>query len=167
MQSCDIIIIGSGVAGMMNLGGEGIGNTRLARALAKRHFAFQFVVVGKMSEDTLKRYEKFRLQYPSFPLVTPGFVTNMEEWLSACDIQIGKAGANAQMEALYLHKPFIITEMLYPAEKTKDFFALHEVGWIENSVHKQADILQAYATNRELRHHGHFQPLRGSPGRNR
>jgi processive 1,2-diacylglycerol beta-glucosyltransferase len=138
---------------LFNLGGEGIGNTRLVRVLAKRNFSFQVVILGMMSKDTAKRYAKFRQLYPSFPLYTPGFVTNMQDWLCACDIQIGKAGANAQMEAMYYHKPFIITEMLYPAEKTADFFAQHEVGWIENNVRKQADLLERYATDTAFRRH--------------
>ena len=138
---------------LINLGGEGIGNTRLVRMLAKRHFPFQVIILGSMSKDTEKRYARFRGQYPSFPLYTPGFVTDMQNWLCACDIQIGKAGANAQMEALYYHKPFIITEMLYPAEKTADFFAQHEVGWIENSIRRQADLLQRYATDKAFRLH--------------
>jgi len=135
---------------LVNLGGEGIGNTRLVTLLAREKVPCQVVVVGKMSPDTEKRYLNFRSKHPFFHLFTPGFVNNMNDYICACDVQIGKAGANSLMESLYLHRPFIITEQLYASERTELFFKQHHVGEVENLLEKQVKLLERYRTDMEL-----------------
>ncbi len=49
------------------------------------------------------------------------------------------------MESLYLKRPFLISNLLYAAKPTTQFFERHKVGWVENSIQKQVDILQAYS----------------------
>ena len=48
------------------------------------------------------------------------------------------------MESLYLERPFLISQLLYAAHATLDFFKEHNVGWVENNVVKQAMILKQY-----------------------
>jgi processive 1,2-diacylglycerol beta-glucosyltransferase len=55
------------------------------------------------------------------------------------------------MESLYLKRPFLISSLLYPAKPTTQFFARHKVGWVENSIHKQVDILKAYSEDNQAR----------------
>ena len=71
------------------------------------------------------------------------FVNNVNEYLIASNIQIGKAGANALMESIYLHRPCIVSDLLYAARATKDFFSENKVGWCEGKVSKQVDIVEA------------------------
>ncbi|MGE4453041.1 MAG: UDP-N-acetylglucosamine--LPS N-acetylglucosamine transferase [Sphaerochaeta sp.] len=137
---------------LLNLGGEGIGNTDFLEEVQRRRLSWQVITVGSLSSSTKLHYKRFRERYPDFPLITPGFVDNIQDYISACDVQAGKAGANALMESLYLKRPFLISNLLYAAKPTTQFFARHKVGWVENSIKKQVDILQAYSEDADAQH---------------
>jgi processive 1,2-diacylglycerol beta-glucosyltransferase len=130
---------------LLNLGGEGIGTTDFLEEVQKRNLDWQIITVGTLSSSTKLQYKRFKEKYPSFPLHTPGFVDNIQDYICACDVQAGKAGANALMESLYLKRPFLISSLLYTAKPTTEFFKRHKVGWVENTIEKQVDILQAYS----------------------
>lgn len=132
---------------LLNLGGEGIGDTSFVQEVCKLGLDWQIVVLGKLSITTSAKYNTFVKHHPDFHLSRPGFVHNMGEYICACDVQVGKAGANSLMESLYLKRPFMISELLYAALSTKDFFAKHHVGWVENNVKKQVETLKAYSEN--------------------
>lgn len=148
---------------LMNLGGEGIGNTHLVRKLAYDGLKPQFIVVGKMSKATERLYRNFQETHPDFPLFTPGFTDRMLDYIVASDIVVGKAGANSMMESIYLKRPFLITEQLYAGSRTSLFLAQYKVGWVENNVKKQASILERYAQDPAMRaqvaHQLDIQPL--------
>ncbi len=82
---------------LLNLGGgEGIGTTDFLEEVQKRNLDWQIITVGTLSSSTKLHYERFREKFPSFPLFTPGFVDNIQDYICACDVQAGKAGgANA------------------------------------------------------------------------
>ena len=130
---------------LLNLGGEGIGTSDFLEEIARRKLSWQVITVGNLSTTTKYHYTKFREKYPSFMLHTPGFVSNIHEYITACDVQAGKAGANALMESLSLRRPFLISALLYAAWPTPLFFERHRVGWVENDIKKQVDILHAYS----------------------
>ena len=135
---------------LCSLGGEGIGSTHFLYALAKAGIDCQVVVIGGQSKTTTKHFERFAADHPDFPVYLRGFVDNVQEYLAACDIQVGKAGANAVMEAIYMRRPFIVTEVLYAFKASKEFLQRHMVGWCENDPHKQAMIINEYMTDAEL-----------------
>lgn len=132
---------------LYSLGGEGIGNPHFVLEIAKRNLDWQVVVIGGSSKTMKRSFDRLQDRYPSFSIVRPGFVDNVQEYLSACDVQVGKAGANALMEAMYLKRPCLVSELLYAALATENFFSKHGVGWCENDVEKQIDILHEYASN--------------------
>jgi len=134
---------------LLNFGGEGIGNTEFVYGVAKRGLPWQVVVVGKLTSFTKKRFANFHTQYPEFSLQTPGFIDNIGEYIYACDVQVGKAGANALMESMALGRPFLISDLLYAARDTTTFLNKYQVGWSENKTKKQIDILQAYYQDAE------------------
>ncbi|RFU94718.1 UDP-N-acetylglucosamine--LPS N-acetylglucosamine transferase [Sphaerochaeta halotolerans] len=136
---------------LLNLGGEGIGTTDFLEEVQRRNLDWQIITVGTLSSSTKLHYKHFREKYPSFPIYTPGFVDNIQDYISACDVQAGKAGANALMESLYLKRPFLISNLLYTAKPTTQFFERYKVGWVENSIHKQVDILKAYSEDNQVR----------------
>ena len=129
------------------LGGEGIGHPDFLYKMVDRGYNWQIVAIGGMSRTTNKAFDKFCEGYPYVDFVRPGFVHNVNEYLTASDIQIGKAGANALMESIYLHRPCMITDLLYAANATKDFFAENHVGWCENNVSKQVSIVESCFNN--------------------
>ncbi len=136
---------------LCSLGGEGIGSTRLLYELARADINCQVVVIGGQSKSTAKAFERFSASHPSFPVYRRGFVDNVQDYLAACDIQVGKAGANAVMEAIYMHRPFIVTEVLYAFRASLDFLDHHAVGWGENDVRKQVEIIKEYQQSAALR----------------
>ena len=95
------------------LGGEGIGSMDLLYELASRNIDCQAVVIGGASNATDKAINKFMGSHPFFKVYKRGFVNNVEDYIQACDIQVGKSGVNGMFEAIYLKRPFIMTEVLY------------------------------------------------------
>lgn len=132
------------------LGGEGIGHPGFLYKMVERGYNWQIVAIGGMSKTTNAAFDKFCKEYPYVDFVRPGFVNNVNEYLIASDIQIGKAGANALMESIYLHRPCIISDLLYAARATREFFAENEVGWCEGRVSKQVSIVESYFNNSAL-----------------
>lgn len=134
---------------LQNFGGEGIGNTEFVYEVARRGLPWQVVVVGKLTPFTKKRFAHFQSQYPDFSLHTPGFINNIGEYIYACDVQVGKAGANALMESMALARPFLVSDLLYAARDTTTFLNKYQVGWSENKTNKQIDILDSYYKDTE------------------
>ncbi|NCC90405.1 MAG: UDP-N-acetylglucosamine--LPS N-acetylglucosamine transferase [Spirochaetia bacterium] len=134
---------------LLNLGGEGIGTTDFLEEVVKQGLDWQIITVGNLSPSTKLQYKLFKERNPDFRLHTPGFVKNIHQYICACDVQAGKAGANSLMESLSLKRPFLISNLLYAAWPTTIFFERRKVGWVENSVPKQVDILQQYSLNPE------------------
>ncbi len=134
---------------LLNLGGEGIGTTEFLKEILERGLDWQVIAVGTLSKSTTLHYNNFREKNPSFALYTPGFVDNLQDYIFACDVQTGKAGANALMESLYLKRPFLVSNLLYAALPTKQFMQRHKVGWTEDSVEEQVSILQAYEGDKQ------------------
>ena len=134
---------------LVNLGGEGIGKTDFLEEVEKRKLPWQIITVGALSKTTKLLYQQFKAKYPDFNLISPGFVDNIQDYICACDVQAGKAGANALMESLYLRRPFLVSNLLYAAWPTKDFMEVHQVGWVENKVKKQVDILQHFSEDEQ------------------
>lgn len=127
---------------LWNLGGEGIGSPKLLYGFVKRGLSIQVVVIGGKSRSTQMEFDLFKSLNPDFPLEMRGFVDNAEDYIMACDLQMGKAGANSLMESFYLKRPFLVSEVLYMGRSTQLFFEEYPVGWCENNVEKQIDIIE-------------------------
>ena len=134
---------------LLNFGGEGIGNTEFVYEVAKRSLPWQVLVVGNLASITLSNFARFQKKYPNFTLHTPGFVSNIGEYICCCDVQAGKAGANSLMESMALGRPFLVSDLLYAARDTTAFLNKHQVGWTENQTERQVDIIQHYFENPE------------------
>lgn len=134
---------------ILNLGGEGIGNADLPRALVRRGLDYQLIVLGNPSKETLFKFKIFKREYPNSCLITPGFVSNVGVYIKACDVQMGKTGANSLLESMYLKRPFLMSQLLYSSKAFLDFMVDYKIGWAENSVKKQIDILENYFCSEE------------------
>ncbi|MCF0237936.1 MAG: UDP-N-acetylglucosamine--LPS N-acetylglucosamine transferase [Sphaerochaetaceae bacterium] len=127
---------------LCNLGGEGIGSPDFLYSLVKRALDVQVVVIGGKSKTTEKAFNAFKEKNPDFSLEMRGFVNNPQEYIMACDMQMGKAGANSLMESLFLNRPFLVSEVLYMARHTSKFFQDHYCGWCEDDLEKKVDIIE-------------------------
>jgi processive 1,2-diacylglycerol beta-glucosyltransferase len=134
---------------ILNLGGEGIGNADLPRALVKRGLDYQVIVLGNPSKETLFKFKIFKREFPNNTLITPGFVSNVGVYIKACDVQMGKTGANSLLESMYLKRPFLMSQLLYTSKAFVDFIEDYKIGWAENNVQKQIDILENYFSDEQ------------------
>ncbi len=92
---------------VMSMGGEGIGDFSFIERLAASGAKLQLVVVCGRNEAALARLEAMKAARPDFELVPLGFVTNMQDYLYACDVAAGKAGLNTIFESIAMKKPFL------------------------------------------------------------
>ncbi len=132
---------------LCNLGGEGIGSPKFLYGLVKRGLDIQVVVIGGKSKSTELEFDLFKKSNPNFDLYMRGFVNNAQEYIMACDMQMGKAGANSLMESLYLKRPFLVSEVLYMGRSTQIFFDRYPVGWCEDDLEKKLDIIESLYKN--------------------
>lgn len=136
---------------ILNFGGEGIGNVKLIEELINRNLDWQILVLGNLSKTTKLKYKELRRKYKNLDLVTPGFVDNIGLYIKACDVQIGKTGANSLLESLFLKRPFLMSELLYTSRAFIDFMKIKKIGWAEGDIYKQVDILEKYASDSEYK----------------
>jgi UDP-N-acetylglucosamine:LPS N-acetylglucosamine transferase len=79
-----------------------------------------------------------------------GFVDNMEEYISASDFVVGKAGANFTFEALNLQKPVIHNAWVINEAGTKDFVVENGFGFAARSAHELHDLLIKISADKEI-----------------
>ncbi|MHC1692849.1 MAG: glycosyltransferase [Sphaerochaetaceae bacterium] len=130
---------------LLSLGGEGIGSTEFVEEACWRGLDIQVVLVGNLSKTTKMKYDLFSVLHPDFDIKAVGFVNNIHEYFLASDIVVGKQGANTLMESIYLHRPCLISELLYTADPSAKFLRENEIGWSESDPVKQVEIVQTCA----------------------
>ena len=136
----------------LNLGGEGIGSLALLENIIKEKLPVQVVIIGGLSEESKKHIENIATHCEGRTAVyVKGFVSNVNEYLAASDIIAGRAGSNTIVEAIYAHRPFLITELVYTVIPSAAYLEKYHVGWnCENDVRKQMEIVRIYAGNPSL-----------------
>ena len=132
----------------LNLGGEGIGSLSLLRGLLKEDKPMQIAVIGGMNKKMTKRINEIisHSHAVNIKVYVPGFVNNVNEYLAASDIVAGRAGINTIVEAMYAHRPFLITELVYTVLPSAEYVVGHGVGWNASDNHEEAlkIVLDAY-----------------------
>ncbi|NLZ68397.1 MAG: hypothetical protein GX903_05290, partial [Spirochaetales bacterium] len=133
----------------LNLGGEGLGTTTLIKRLVKYEKPMQIVVLGGMDKKMLKKFEILKKELPvNIKLHVRGFVSNVNEYLAASDIVVGRAGINTIVEAMYAHRPFLITELVYTVLESANYVEKYKVGWnCDLDVDKQEAVLKNLLQN--------------------
>lgn len=126
---------------LINLGGEGIASTPIIDTLLEKRDNIQIVVVGTLPEETKKHFDALKEKYPEASLFYPGYVTNMNLYLCACDMLVGKAGPNAMTEAMYCRRPYMVTSLLYMSKYVVGYFVKYKIGWYASKVKDQVDII--------------------------
>lgn len=129
----------------LNLGGEGLGSLSLLEKLLKQHRPMQIIILGGIDKKMRQKIDAIiKLEHNKQVLVhTPGFVTNVNEYLLASDIIAGRAGINTILEAMYAHRPFLITDLVYTVIPSADYVEKYKVGWNATGKKKlQAEIVE-------------------------
>ena len=134
----------------INLGGEGLGSLYLLESLIRHDVPMQIVIIGGMEKAMMKRIDSIveKAKEGNVRVYNRGFVSNVDEYLAASDIIAGRAGINTIVEAMYAHRPFLITELVYTVIPSADYVVKHKVGWNCSGERKESvDIVLGYAKN--------------------
>lgn len=114
----------------INYGGEGLGTTDLLKSLGSLERAIQVVILGGMNEQTKDNLRKICDTLPSnVHAHIIGFTDKVNAYAVASDLIAGRAGINTILEAFYLRRPFLITELVYTVKASADYICKYNVGW--------------------------------------
>ncbi len=134
----------------INLGGEGLGSLYLLESLIKNDVPMQIVILGGMDKHMTKKLSGIISRaYGNVRVYNRGFVNNVSEYLAASDIVAGRAGINTIVEAIYAHRPFLITELVYTVIPSAEYIEKYNVGWnCSDEKKKSVEIVLEYAADR-------------------
>ena len=131
----------------LNLGGEGIGSLELLEGLKCIDSPMQVVVIGGIKEKIKSKIEQIKATLPAhINVFIPGFVHNVNDYALASDIIAGRSGINTLVECFYLHRPFMITELVYTVMASADYVEKYGVGWnLNKDIDKQLSLITMFA----------------------
>jgi 1,2-diacylglycerol 3-beta-galactosyltransferase len=137
---------------VMSAGGEGLGAMENhIRFLINKGLNIQFIIICGRNRKLQARLEKDVSGFTGPPFIhIKGFVNNMEEYISASDFVVGKAGANFTFEALNLNKPVIHNAWVINEAGTKDYVVKNGFGYAAKSAHELHDLLLRISGDREI-----------------
>ena len=114
-------------------GGEGVGPIeQLVRGLLELRRPWQIVAIAGKSEKMRKRLEALSRQAGSLPggalrLCPVGFTTEMDQYMAAANLLVGKAGGLTTSEALARALPMVLIEPI-PGQEERNADHLLEAG---------------------------------------
>jgi processive 1,2-diacylglycerol beta-glucosyltransferase len=118
---------------LVSAGGEGVGPIeQLVRHLLAMQRPWQIVAVAGKSEKTRRRLEELSRQAGKLPggaprLCAVGFTTEMDQYMAAADLLVGKAGGLTTSEALARALPIALVEPI-PGQEERNADHLLEAG---------------------------------------
>ena len=114
-------------------GGEGVGPIQeLVRGLLELRRPWQIVAIAGKSEKIRKRLEELARKAGALPGGAPrlhpiGFTTEMDQYMAAADLLVGKAGGLTTSEALARALPMVLIEPI-PGQEERNADHLLEAG---------------------------------------
>jgi processive 1,2-diacylglycerol beta-glucosyltransferase len=114
-------------------GGEGVGPVeQLVRGLLDLRRPWQIVAIAGKSEKMRKRLEELSREAGTLPgdaphLLSVGFTTEMDQYMAAADLIVGKAGGLTTSEALARGLPMVLIEPI-PGQEERNADHLLEAG---------------------------------------
>lgn len=139
------------------VGGGSLGNSALSKFLpvllaVKRPIGVVFNTgTDKLAYSMIEEYMRLfkKLRKDNFVQVKNlGWIENMAEVLSACDIVFGKAGPNFLFDCTALEKPFVaITHVGGQEDGNIDLIKKKKIGWIRERGNHAAEFLLNYVEN--------------------
>ncbi len=118
---------------LVSAGGEGVGPIeQLVRNLLAMQRPWQIVAIAGKSEKTRRRLEELSRQAGKLPggaprLCAVGFTTEMDQYMAAADLLVGKAGGLTTSEALARALPIALVEPI-PGQEERNADHLLEAG---------------------------------------
>jgi processive 1,2-diacylglycerol beta-glucosyltransferase len=118
---------------LVSAGGEGVGPIeQMVRDLLAMQRPWQIVAIAGKSEKTLRRLEELAQRAGTLPsgiarLRAVGFTTEMDQYMAAADLLVGKAGGLTTSEALARALPMALIEPI-PGQEERNADHLLEAG---------------------------------------
>ncbi len=118
---------------LISAGGYGVGPVeQLVRDLLRLQRPWQIVAIAGKSEKTRKRLEELAKEAGKLPRGSPklcpvGFTTEMDKYMAAADLMVGKAGGLTTSEALSRSLPMALIEPI-PGQEERNAHHLLEAG---------------------------------------
>jgi len=144
---------------LFNFGAEGVGPTKhFVKALLEAGCNVQFVLICGRNKELKKWMEALKNKSSgNAEFVITGFVDNMEDYIYASDLIVGKAGPNSVFEALVVGRPVVITSYMENERSTMRWVTQNKIGWLIRSVtnfvtfikrlEKSESVLEKYREN--------------------
>jgi processive 1,2-diacylglycerol beta-glucosyltransferase len=139
------------------VGGGSLGTNSLTKLLPTLIFIKKkvtFVIntgIDKFAYNLVDRYVKLLSKFRKDDIVcikNMGWIDNMPEVLSACDIVFGKAGPNFLFDVVAVQKPFVaITHVGGQEDGNIDLIKKKKLGWIKEKNSELVDFLYKYLDN--------------------
>ena len=123
----------SAIVVLISAGGYGIGPVeQLVKDLLALQRPWQIVAIAGKSEKTRKRLEELAMQAGKLPSGAPrlwpvGFTTEMDKYMAAADLMVGKAGGLTTSEALARGLPMALIDPI-PGQEGRNADHLLEAG---------------------------------------
>jgi processive 1,2-diacylglycerol beta-glucosyltransferase len=135
------------------VGGGSFGNSALPRTLpmllsAKRPIAIIFntgtdKLAFNLISEYAKSYKRSKKKYVQ--IINLGWIENMAEVLTACDIVFGKAGPNFLMDSIARRKPFVaISHIAGNEDGNLDLIRERGLGWVKEKPDELEDFIKEY-----------------------
>lgn len=119
----------------------------------------QFIINTGMDKSAYKRVEQFRRALNKYRkddrirIMTLGWIDNMAEVLSACDIVFGKAGPNFLFDCIACRKPFVaITHIGGQEDGNINLIREKQIGWVREKQNELIQFLKEYLDNPDYYH---------------
>jgi UDP-N-acetylglucosamine:LPS N-acetylglucosamine transferase len=114
---------------LQSAGGEGIGGQleEFVKAVLKANLDVQYVIACGRNQELYSYLQALAVEDQGRTKLLPqGFITNMQEWIAASDLVLGKAGAATTFEALVMNRPIFHTNYIAYNEKTNVDFCVEK-----------------------------------------
>ena len=128
---------------LLFFGAEGQGPAKYYLAeIAARKLDVQVVVICGRNERLRKDLEE-ETRHPrtSVRLAVRGFVNNVQDYIAAADVVVGKSGPNQVFETLLQQRPIVISSFLANEQRTQDWVRENGVGWLCRTPHQFGELL--------------------------
>lgn len=136
----------------LNLGGEGLGSLNLLEDILREDLPVQIVIIGGIKKEMRHKLDRIIREHreKNTEVLIRGFIDNVSEYLAASDVIAGRAGINTIVEAIYAHRPFLITELVYIVIHSAEYVEKYGVGWnATGDRDKQIAIIRSLVTHPE------------------
>ncbi len=137
---------------LQSAGGEGIGGQLelFANAVVAANLDVQYIVACGHNQLLFERLRELARRSSKTTLIPQRFIDNMQEWIVAANLVLGKAGAASTFETLALGRPIFHTSFVAPNEKRNLEFCLQNgIGAYVSKPETLVEVLRGFLDDRE------------------